>query len=86
MDVYKECLNNLTEEEAFCAEMCESIIAYYGGLGGYADKQYLTQYRVSLGDKRVEEIYHTLNNYIYDNYEVRYVGDGYNALVKKEAC
>ena len=89
MKIYEECFKGLTTEEAYCASMCESIIAYMGGLRGYSDRQYLTKYRVSLGDKRVEEIFNTLKSYIDENYVLHtnvYTdceGCSYNSFVKK---
>ena len=90
MDIYKECFENLTKEEEYCAGMCESMIAYMDTLGGYADKQYLTKYRVSLGNNRVEEIFNTLKKYIDENYtlltNVHTDSEGvtYNSFVKKQ--
>ena len=88
MDIYKECFGELTKEEERCAGMCESMIAYFNDLGGYADKQYLTKYRVSLGSNRVEEIYHKLKDYIDHNYQILTnvhtdsEGCTYNSIVK----
>lgn len=90
MDIYKECFEDLSSEEKSCASMCESMIAYKSPLHGYSDKEYLTKYRVSLGNKRVEEIYNTLKEYIQKNYILKENvftdsdGQTYNSLIRKE--
>ena len=85
MDIYKECFDNLTPEQEWCARMCESVIAYKGDI----DNHYLNKYRVSLGNDMVTLIFNTLKKYIDTNYTIA-VGvhtdtDGctYNSLVRK---
>ena len=69
-EIYEDCFENLTKDEEYCARMCQSMVIYHEGLGGYSDKQYLSKYRRSLGNNRIEEIYHTLEDYIKNNCEI----------------
>ena len=69
-DAYKYAFEDLTQEEKFCAGMCESMIVYGDELGGCSDKRYLTKYRESLGNKRVNEIYNTLKEFIEEKCQI----------------
>lgn len=88
-EIVMECFPGISGEEQSCAEMCEAMISYYEGLGSRADKEYLTPYRVKLGNRKVEEIYNALKEHINSNYVRKSVytdveGGYYAAYVKRE--
>ena len=87
-EIVVECFPGITGEEERCAEMCQAMISYYEGLGSRADREYLTPYRVKLGSRRVEEIYHALKDHIEKHYIRKSVytdveGGYYAAYVRK---
>ena len=69
-DISDYAFDDLSEEEKRCAGMCESMVVYDDELGSFEDKTYLTQYRKSLGDKRVEEIYNTIKKFIEEKCQI----------------
>lgn len=88
-EIIMACFPEIEGDELACAEMCQAMIDYFDGLGGYADKEYLTKYRVKLGNRRVEEIYNTLKEFTQKHYIRKSVytdveGGYYAAYVKRE--
>ena len=69
-DTYPDFFTPKNVREERCASMCESLICYGEGM----DSKYLDEYRESLGEERVTEIFNTLKENIERDYVIEYAG------------